>query len=203
MKYFLVVLLFSFSVAFWGQHEWLPEEIAAARTADSCQYFDEVEKEVVMFFNLARLYPQKFKEIELKGYLGTKKYGDYLKNSPWITSLEQTLDTIQPMNALVPDSVLYEHARCFAEEMGNAGTTGHERFNCVKNEKYGECSSFGMDNGKDIVMQMLIDHNIEGLGHRLQSLDPKNKMIGLSVQSHKEWDVCCVINYKRGDLHQK
>lgn len=194
MKRILFIVLLLSTLVGFGQGEWSEEELATAKTADSCEYLSGVEKDAIMYLNLARLFPRKFKEIELSGYYGTKKYGDYLKESPWIASLDSTLDTLTSMQALVPDTALYSHAKCFAAEMGDAGTTGHERVSCPKEKKYGECSSFGMDNGKDIMMQMLIDHNITGLGHRLQCLEPQNKWVGLSVHSHKEWETCCVIN---------
>lgn len=173
---------------------WTIDELTQAKTGDTCNYLTAIEKDAIMYFNLARMFPKKFKELELSGYYGTDKYGDYLKNSPWIASLESTLDTISSMPPLKPDTALFNHAKCFVVEMGDAGTTGHERINCTKNKKYGECSSFGMENGKDIVMQMLIDHNITGLGHRKQCLDPKNRHIGLSTHTHTEWGTCCVIN---------
>lgn len=195
MRFLYILIFITISSAFWSQQQsWTLEELAQAKTADTCEYLSGVEKDAIMYLNLARLFPRKFKVIELTDYFGTKKYGDYLKDSPWIASLDSTLDTIHAMPALIPDTALYYHAQCFAAEMGDAGTTGHERINCLKNERYGECSSFGMDTGKDIMMQMLIDHNITGLGHRLQCLDPKNKYIGLSMHSHTEWGTCCVIN---------
>lgn len=198
MRFVFIIIFALTSVFISAQQEqlkWTSEEINLAKTADTCSYLTANEKDAIMYLNLARMYPQKFKEIELKGYFGTKKYGDYLKGSPWITSLEATLDTISSANPLVPDTALFFHAKCFSAEMGEAGTTGHERVNCPRNNKYGECSSFGMDNGKDIIMQMLIDHNITGLGHRLQCLDPANQRIGLSIHSHTEWGECCVINF--------
>lgn len=195
MRTSLLFLFLSLStVLFCQDSEWTLEELGQAKTADSCDYLIGIEKDAVMYLNLARLFPKKFKEIELQGYYGTEKYGDYLKGSPWIATLDSTLDTLTSMPALIPDKALFSHAQCFAAEMGEAGTTGHDRVNCPKNKKYGECSSFGMENGKDIMMQMLIDHNISGLGHRKQCLDPKNRFIGLSTHSHTEWGTCCVIN---------
>lgn len=191
----VLCMLFNLFGQFYGQaDDWSIEELSQARTADSCSYIGEIEKDAIMYLNLARLFPKKFKELELKGYIGTRKYGDYLKDSPWIASLDSTLDTISAMPALRPDTALYAHAKCFAIEIGDNGTVGHERLNCEKNKRYGECSSFGMENGKDIIMQMLIDHNISGLGHRKQCLDLNNKSIGIYHYSHKEWGTCCVIN---------
>ncbi|MCB9188396.1 MAG: hypothetical protein H6599_03860 [Flavobacteriales bacterium] len=194
-KILVLVLVLLHGLFFNAQEQWTSDELTSAKTGDTCSYLTAIEKDAIMYLNLARLYPHKFKKLELAGYYGTKKYGEYLKNSPWIASLDSTLDTLSSMSALIPDTSLFQHAKCFVIEMGDAGTTGHDRINCEKNKKYGECSSFGMDNGKDIMMQMLIDHNISGLGHRTQCLDPKNQFIGLCTHSHKEWGTCCVINF--------
>lgn len=190
------VLFFCFNIIGQNDNEaWTTEELILAKTADNCNYLSSIEKDAIMYLNLARLFPTKFKALELTGYFGTQKYGDYLKDSPWITSLNILLDTLSPMQALIPDTLLFSHAKCFAIEMGNAGTTGHDRVNCPRNKKYGECTTFGMENGKDIAMQMLIDHNIDGLGHRKQCLNPANERIGLSVHEHKKWGTCGVINF--------
>jgi hypothetical protein len=192
---------FFFSLVFflqsWSQTQsskWTSEEIATAKTTDSADFLSPIEKDVVLYLNLARLYPKKFKENELKGYFGTKKYGDYLKGSPYIISLEEMLDTLPPMIALIPNDSISNYSKCFAIEMGDAGTVGHERINCPKINKYAENCSFGMSNGKDIVMQMLIDHNIAGLGHRLNSLNPRYQSVGVAYHTHKEWGECCVMN---------
>jgi hypothetical protein len=191
---FLIMFISSFIFAQNNNQEWTTEELQSAKTGDTCSFLEPIEKDVVMYLNLARMYPKKFKVIELKGYYGTKKYGDYLKGSPYITSLEEMLDTLVPMNALIPSDSMTSYSKCFAKEMGASGTVGHERINCPKINKYAENCSFGMTNGKDIVMQMLIDHNIVGLGHRINSLNPRYLYIGVAFDKHKEWGECCVMN---------
>ncbi len=187
-------LLLSFSLlAQDNKLSWSKPELDSAKTADTCQFLNAIEKDAIMYLNLARLFPQKFAKIELSGYYGTKKYGDYLKDSPYIISLQQMLDTIQPMSRLIPVDSMAENAKCFAIEMGDSGYTGHERIKCAKEKKYAECCSFGMNTGKDIMMQMLIDHNIESLGHRKNCLNVTYTKIGLALHTHTEWGHCCVI----------
>ena len=196
MKHLLTLLLFAISYVYYAQHndlKWTQIELDSANTADSSLILNQVEKDAVKYLNLARLFPKKFAQIELPGYHGTKKYGDYIKGSPYITTLANHLDTIKPMSRLIPIDSMIENARCFAIEMGDSGYTGHERINCKEESKYAECSSFGMDTGKDIMMQMLIDHNIESLGHRKNCLNPKFQYIGLALHTHTEWGHCCVI----------
>lgn len=196
MKTLSTFLLFLIFCSSFSQNEkliWSTSELDSAKTGDTCSYLNAVEKDAIMYLNLARLFPKKFAKIEIPGYYGTKKYGDYLKDSPYIVTLIAMLDTIAPLPVLIPVDSMTANARCFAIEMGESGYTGHERVNCKNEEKYAECCSFGMNTGKDIIMQMLIDHNIESLGHRKNCLNPRYTKIGLALHTHTEWGHCCVI----------
>ena len=51
-----------------------------------------------------------------------------------------------------------------------------------------------MHTGKDIVMQLLIDHDVPSLGHRINCLNKEYTKIGVSVQPHIKWDICAVID---------
>jgi hypothetical protein len=196
VRTFLTILLtfvFVYGVSQDSSLKWTKTELDTSRTADTCSNLTQIEKDAIMYFNLVRLFPSKFAKVEIPGYFGTKKYGDYIKGSPYIVSLSEHLDTIQPLPLLTPVDSMIENAKCFSKEMGESGYTGHDRINCKKENKYAECGSFGMDTGKDIVMQMLIDHNIESLGHRKNCLNPTYTKIGLSLHTHTEWGHCCII----------
>jgi len=47
---------------------------------------------------------------------------------------------------------------------------------------------------KDIVLQLLIDHDVPSLGHRINCLNKDYSKIGVSVQNHLKWDTCAVID---------
>jgi uncharacterized protein YkwD len=130
----------------------------------------------------------------VKNYFGTARYGDYLKDSEYRKSLIVHLEAMESVSALVFATELYENAKCFAKEQGEAGTTGHKRINCPKGN-YAECCSYGMDKGIDIAMQWLIDHSVPSLGHRIICLDGKYTKIGISVNTHKVWKNCAVADF--------
>lgn len=186
--YLLFLLAYSITVSAQG---WTNEQLNNANTASEINHLTSVEKDAIKYINLARLYPQDFVKYELQGYTGPSKYGDYLRNSPYIKSLENTLNNASAVGALFFDEAAYNNAKCFAIESGLAGTEGHTRINCAKGN-YAECCSYGMETGKDIVMQWLIDHNVPSLGHRINCLNKSYKKIGLSVQYHKRWGKCAV-----------
>ncbi|GAB3538198.1 hypothetical protein GCM10027443_32650 [Pontibacter brevis] len=173
--------------------KWSAEELAAANTGRDADYLNDVEKETLFYLNLARLYPQKFVKLEVVEYMGTHKYGAYLKRSPYKQSLIKEMNSMQAMEALMPDKVLTEAAKCFAKESGMLGKTGHHRDRCQK-VNYAECCSYGMDNGKDVVLQLLIDHGVPSLGHRRICFNPGYSKAGLGFYLHTKWDECLVLD---------
>lgn len=165
---------------------WTAAQLDSANTARDIPQLTTVEKDAIKYINLARLYPQEFAKYEVENYKGPSKYGDYLKNSPYIKSLLTDLNKATALPPLFFDLGAYENAKCFAIEQGLAGQEGHIRIKCEKGN-YAECCSYGMETGLDIVMQWLIDHNVPSLGHRINCLNKSYKKIGLSVQYHKKW----------------
>ncbi len=173
--------------------EWTTEELISANTAVNVMYLTELEKEVILYVNLARLYPEKFARIEVADYVGPAKYGGYLENSPYKRSLMERLNSMSPCPTLSPTAGLSDYASCFAKESGDAGITGHSRKKCEKGY-FAECCSYGMDTARDIVLQLLIDHDVESLGHRKICLDPNYRTIGTGFHSHSKYGSCCVLD---------
>jgi len=187
------IILFLIKFSLFNAQNWTNTQILEANTAKDIEYLTKVEKECVMYINLCRLYPKEFLKHELLNYYGPKKYRDYLKDSKYRKSLINLLNTMKPINALFFDIEAYNNAKCFAKELGEAGIRGHTRINCIKGN-YAECCSYGMHTSKDIVMQLLIDHNVPSLGHRMICLNKKYTKIGVSVHPHIKSDVCAVID---------
>lgn len=187
------VLLFLIQFSNAVAQNWTSNQIERANTAKNVAYLTNVEKECILYINLCRLYPQDFLNNEVVNYFGTKRYGDYLKNSSYRNSLIDFLSVMEPVNALYFDVEAYKNAKCFAIEQGEAGTTGHKRINCIHGN-YAECCSYGMDTAKDIVLQLLIDHDVPSLGHRKNCLNKEYSNIGASVQKHLKWGSSAVID---------
>ena len=67
----------------------------------------------------------------------------------------------------------------------------HER-NRLKKNNYAECISFGEETGKDIALQLLVDAGVASLGHREICLYKTFSKIGVSCNSHFEYEFCAV-----------
>ena len=186
-------LLFLVQFSILNAQNWTTAQIEKANTAKNIEYLTTTEKECILYINLCRLYPKDFLKYEVGNYYGTEKYGDYVKNSSYRQSLMNLLNYMQPIEPLYFDNEAYKNAKCFAIEQGKAGTTGHTRIAC-KDGNYAECCSYGMDTGKDIVLQLLIDHDVPSLGHRINCLNKASTKVGVSVQIHINTDTCAVID---------
>ncbi len=198
MKPLLVLLLVVWSVA--GRAQETPfknvQNPMVIQTANGEDYLTEEEKLVFAYLNLARTEPAYFADSVLKTYEGAPRMDNsYLKNSPYVTSLYNQLKTMKPLPPLRPSKSLYTSAKCYAEFTGKTGRTGHDRTGTDCTFEQAECCSYGLSRAVDIVMQLLIDKNVESLGHRKICLGPYTTM-GLSIQPHKEYKYTAVLQFK-------
>jgi uncharacterized protein YkwD len=193
----IIVYIFLFSITFKGSiaQGWTAEELAAANTAVEVGQLNAQEKEVILYVNLARMYPRKFAELEVKNYLGPGGNWQYLKTSEYKVSLLAHLRRMKPVAPVYFDASMYALAKCFAREMGERGYAGHHRRDCTDGF-YGECCSYGHDKGKDITLQLLIDHNVPSLGHREICLSESYKGIGVSIAPHKKYEFGAVLDFR-------
>ena len=173
---------------------WSSQELEKANTCIFIYELSEIEKEAILYINLARLFPLKFAKIEVLPYFGPDKYGAYLEDSPYKESLLSDLKTTKPMNALIFNEKLRELAVCFAREQGASGYMGHDRKKCGGFYN-AECISYDMETGKDIAMQLLVDHEVPSLGHREACLDSELTKVGISFSSHKKASFCAVLDF--------
>ena len=164
---------------------WTAEELAKANTCANTSYLTKNEKEVIQYVNLARMYPAKYAKIELV---------DADKTTTYYKSLVKTLNSMTPVLPLTTDKKAYESAKCFALEQAKSGETGHDRENC-ESYFFGECCSYGKENARGVVMQLLVDNGVPSLGHREICLTAGYTAIGVSFQDHKVYGSCCVLDF--------
>ena len=197
-KYFSSVLGVITAVNLFAQ-TWTPAQLAKANTAKNITYLSKVEKEAIMYINLARLFPSDFIRNELVVSAGMNKGFFKMKNDrgPYQTTLVATLRKMKPVKALLFDKKLFETAKCFAKEQGASGATGHSRKKCQYGGYDAECCSYGQYTGIDVALQLLIDRGVPSLGHREICLDPYYAKIGLSLHPHKQYGTCAVLDFMR------
>lgn len=154
------------------------------------------EKKVVELMNQVRTNPQLFlKEVALP-YI---EENDFSRNR-YAKSLIRELDKLDSMQPLAFDSSLQKMSEDFAEEAGKKGWIGHRRTD-QRFEKYAnhvditaENLQYGFDDPLDIVMDLLIDVDIPNLGHRKNILDPSFSIVGIAINTHKNYEFMTVMS---------
>lgn len=167
---------------------WKEIEIQRANTALRNEELTEEEKQVFLFTNLIRLFPRKFNELYVQPLLNSDI------NDEYVQSLYRDLEKTPALPALYPNSILIESARYHAMDMGENNLVGHDssdgtdewqrikrfgyKYESQENCHYGNCYPF------DMVLSLLIDDGVIGVGHRLNILSSKFTVAGVSIQPH-------------------
>lgn len=189
MKKILFLLIGLFGIQFAHAQRWSEYQLEQANTASNISYLTYQEKEAIKYINLARLYPSQFADNEVRNYEMPSGYVAVTQS--YKNSLYRDLKSMKPVNALYFDETMYQYAKCFAKESGERGITGHTRSVCEKGN-FAEVCSYGMQTGRDIAMQWLIDDGVESLGHRINCLNGSYTKIGLSIHPHTVYKICAV-----------
>ena len=181
---------------------WDPAVIMSLNSAGETEYLSDEEKKVILFMNMARYDGPLFANTFLESYIKEKK----LDNNSYTRSLEKDLKKVSGLSPLVAEKDLTAIAQGHARNSGEKGTTGHggfkERFGPLMGNPYnhvGENCSYGYERAIDIVISLLIDDGIKGLGHRKNILSPDFNSIGVAIRPHKTFRVNCVMDFGSRD----
>jgi hypothetical protein len=100
MKIFSSILLFLhlFAIDYDYLEPWTAEQLQSANTAGSVDYMNNAEKTVVLYMNLARLYPDDFNNYVLEPYAGKKR----LLELKATQSLQKDLQAVKTQSAFTP-----------------------------------------------------------------------------------------------------
>jgi len=177
--------------------EWDNPKYQQCNTAANATYLSSEEKKVIYILNMARMNPSLFATTVVQQY-PDKGEMPVNRNSSYYKSLLKTMQSLQPMGMLAPDSLCFKSALCHATTTGKAGTVTHDRTtNDCRTQQYfsGECCHYGYKNALAILISLLIDEGIPSLGHRKICLGGYTKL-GVSIQPHKAYNSTAVLDFK-------
>lgn len=174
---------------------WNTAKFNSLNTAKEVAYMTQQEKDVIWILNQVRHSPQLFLQTVLLNpksqfYLVPSKRNYYFNSL--IKDLKKAKSVSEP---LIADEEAFTSAQCHAVESGKVGYVGHDRLNNCNSKFNGECCSYGYSDPMQIVMQLLIDNNVPSLGHRIICLSPDYRSVGVSIQSHTQYEYNAVIDF--------
>lgn len=173
------------------------------------------ELEVVSEMNLARTKPAEYAklvEAHLRRFKGDRTFSDRGLNiitqegTAAVREAIEFLKQAKPLPAMTPSEGLALAARDHVNDTGPQGLTGHKgRDGSMPDERIlrhgkatsasGENISYGPDDARSIVMQLIIDDGVPNRGHRKNIFSPKFMTAGVAIGKHKKYNTMCVINY--------
>lgn len=171
-----------------------PQEVEQANTAKGTSYLSEEEQKVILYTNLARMYPKRFRTEILIPFVANEQW----ERTTYYRSLSRELNQLKPLPALHPQEDLYKEAKRHALDLGKAGKVGHKtsrgksfakRMEELGESYYGlsENCQYGWDQGLHIVLDLLIDNEVKNLGHRKNMLNGQFLFVGVAIEPHKRF----------------
>lgn len=184
--------------------EWSQEEMDFANTAKDAPISDEC-KLVYLYCNLARMDGEKFAKTYLDRYAPQIPW---TPNPIYLNSLYDDLKDVKGLARLQYSGGLKAAADFHSVDMGTKGLVSHSssdgtdcydricRF--VGPGHHAECCSYGYASALGIVLQLLVDDNVESLGHRYAVLNPSLNRLGVAIAPHQVHRHTCVLDFSEG-----
>jgi uncharacterized protein YkwD len=196
-------------------------DIDALDTARNVTYLTRVEKDVILELNKVRTNPAKYAELYVKprlawfdgsgggkGYKGPGQSGTIVtaEGPAAVQECIADLSSRESAQVLVLREGLFKAARDHTRDTGAKGIVGHTGSDSStisgRMNRYGQWGgvmgeniSYGASDGREIVIQLLIDDNVPNRGHRANNMDKNFGCVGVSIGPHTRYATMCVIDF--------
>jgi len=165
-----------------------------------------LEAKVLAEVNYARTHPADYARV-LRDYRDHPDDGESSIEGP--AALDEAIDFLErqtPLPPLKPDVKLGRSASGYALDQGPGGLTGHvspdgatlsDRIHRqqVWSMSAAEAISYGYENPRDVVRQLIVDDGVSSRGHRKILFDGTLRFAGVGCGPHRVYGAMCVIDF--------
>lgn len=179
-----------------------------------------LEQQIMDELNLARTRPREYASSltelrrHFKGrdlHLSGNVIIETKEGVPAVDEAIQFLGSAKPLPPMKRSEGMSRGAGDHVREQGPAGLTGHDSANGEKpwdrvsrygkwQRTIGENISYGSDDGRMVVMGLIIDDGISDRGHRKNIFNPEFRVAGVACGPHSVYGTMCVIIFAGGYL---
>ncbi|MDR2418052.1 MAG: CAP domain-containing protein [Treponema sp.] len=196
-------------------------DIDALDTARNVNYLTQTEKDVILELNKVRSNPAKYAELYIKPRIawfdgsnngkGYKAPGqsDTIVTVEGASAVQECIANLSSRESaplLALREGLFKAARDHALDTGAKGIIGHTGSDSStisgRLNRYGQWGgimgeniSYGPNEGREIVIQLLIDDNVPSRGHRTNNMNKNFACVGVSIGTHTRYETICVIDF--------
>jgi uncharacterized protein YkwD len=165
-----------------------------------------LESQVLDEVNFARTHPAEYARF-LRDYRDHQDEDVYTsEGTPAIDEAIAFMDRQQPLPPLKLDLKLSRSAGGYARDQGPEGLTGHvsadgatlsDRMHRqqVWSMFAAETISYGYENPRDVVRQLIVDDGVPGRGHREVLFNAIIRFAGVGCGPHRVYGAMCVIDF--------
>lgn len=175
-------------------------------------YLSALENAVLEELNLARTNPQTYAKL-LADYRATfngkiaKRPGKIdLMTKEGTRAVDEAIAALKkqkPLDAMRPSKGMSKGAMDHVKDIGPKGITGHSGSDGSKPfdriNRYGEWQqtageniSFGNDQGRAVIIQLIVDDGVPNRGHRTNIYKKEFNRVGIACGPHKVYGTMCV-----------
>lgn len=175
-------------------------------------YLSALENAVLEELNLARNNPQTYAKL-LEDYRATfngrivKRPGKIdLMTKEGTRAVDEAIAALKrqkPLDAMRPSKGMSKGAMDHVKDIGPKGITGHSGSDGSKPfdriNRYGEWQqtageniSFGNDQGRAVLIQLIVDDGVANRGHRTNIYKKEFNRVGIACGPHKVYGTMCV-----------
>ena len=174
--------------------------VAAAFLIPAIAHAASLDEAVLAEINHVRAHPDEYAR-ELR------RAPDWVFEQEESGAVEEAIDFLERQQSLAPlkaDRRLDAAARQHAQAQGARGDVGHGpagglgarlRENGVFAGLCAENISYGHDDARAIVRQLVIDSRVAGRGHRRNIFSSGYSAAGVACGEHRQWGSMCVIDF--------
>ena len=195
---------------------------ARSLVTDKPDFLSALEYSVLQELNLARTNPQTYARIledyrsQFQGRLVKRPGKIDLMTSEGTAAVDEAIRELKARKPMSPFRIsrgMSLAAKDHVKDTGPRGSTGHsgsdgskpfDRMN--RHGKWlrsaGENISYGNDEGRQVVIQLIVDDGVAGRGHRRNIFNAAFEVVGISCGPHKVYGTMCVQTFA-GDYQEK
>jgi len=167
-------------------------------------FADDLDDAVLAEINFARANPADYAR-ELRRQTVSEQRGAYSGNDP--EAVEDAIDFLERQPALPPltwDDRMAAAAREHTRAQGPRGDVGHGAAGGLGQRLRGagvwagmsaENISYGYDDARDVVRQLIIDSGVPTRGHRHNIFGGAYKLAGVACGPHRAYGAMCTIDF--------
>lgn len=178
-------------------------------------YLTAFEQDVLAELNQARTHPGRYAEhlADLRRYYHGRELhrpGEPIlltqEGLPALIEAIAYLETVQPLTELIPSKGLSLGAAAHVIDQARSGALGHggsdgsepwDRMNRHGAWQYtaAENISYGNNDARGVLIQLIVDDGTPGRGHRLNIFNPDYRFVGIACGPHSHFGLMCVMDF--------